>query len=170
MAAVHPHPAYVPSTTTTEMGSTDDTQDLAYDADARESLNAWKRATRKITTGLLGSQALRASDQLQTLYGDAAHGQRMLREYENRHAWQKGTILWDDNKAVEKWWQRVLHPYHPARAWWDFAQILALLYVAFLVPFRVGFEHHPEENPFSTAWWLELVVDIYCELPVHTAL
>ena len=42
---------------------------------------------------------------------------------------------------------------------WDIAQIIMLLYVALIVPFRIGFEMRA--NPENVMFWLEVVVDIY---------
>jgi hypothetical protein len=47
----------------------------------------------------------------------------------------------------------------PFRRRWDMVQVVALLYVAVLVPIRTGFSQ--ELEPLSSAWWVELCVDVY---------
>ena len=42
---------------------------------------------------------------------------------------------------------------------WDLLQVAALFYVVILVPLRIGFSIYVV--PYSDAWWLELVVDLY---------
>eukprot|EP01043_Picozoa_sp_COSAG02_P022046 COSAG02_NODE_1134_length_14376_cov_382.343700_2_plen_705_part_00 len=42
---------------------------------------------------------------------------------------------------------------------WDMVQVLALFYVAVVVPLRTGFGI--ELDPGSAGWWMELVVDVY---------
>ena len=46
-----------------------------------------------------------------------------------------------------------------ARQHWDKIQVIALMYVAVLVPIRTGFEI--ELQPFEYDWWLDLLVDLY---------
>lgn len=47
----------------------------------------------------------------------------------------------------------------PFRRRWDMIQVVALLYVALLVPMRTGFAI--ELEPLTPEWWLELAVDVY---------
>ena len=42
---------------------------------------------------------------------------------------------------------------------WDLAQVVVLLYVATVVPLRIGFD--AEASFLSAGWWVELFVDIY---------
>lgn len=42
---------------------------------------------------------------------------------------------------------------------WDLLQVVVLLYVAAVVPLRIGFE--TSSTPFSTLWWVEVFVDLY---------
>eukprot|EP01043_Picozoa_sp_COSAG02_P059746 COSAG02_NODE_7670_length_2901_cov_60.433262_3_plen_198_part_00 len=42
---------------------------------------------------------------------------------------------------------------------WDLSQVVVLLYVAAVVPLRIGFDTTSE--PFSTFWWIEVFIDIY---------
>ena len=53
----------------------------------------------------------------------------------------------------------MIEPEGNLRVRWDTFQVLALFYVALLVPLRVGFAL--ELVQFSFQWWLELLVDIY---------
>ena len=53
----------------------------------------------------------------------------------------------------------VLRPDHVYRKRWDAVQVVALLYVAILVPARTGFAIDLELG--SWTWWLELCVDLY---------
>ena len=42
---------------------------------------------------------------------------------------------------------------------WDLLQVVVLLYVAAIVPLRIGFD--TRSSPFSTIWWVEVFVDLY---------
>ncbi len=64
-----------------------------------------------------------------------------------------------DGLAEAKQQAWVLHPDHVYRKRWDMVQVVALLYVAILVPARTGFAIDLE--PGSWTWWLELCVDVY---------
>ena len=161
-AAVHPLPN-VPTEADSTTAQWENRRQRHSEEEKQLQPVTWKTATNRILAYSTSVGKIRGSE-TEILYGKSKdYGEQLLREYENRSSWQKGTIMWDSNKLTEKWWQRVLHPYHPARSAWDLCQVLALLYVAFIVPFRVGFNHHPEEIPFELAWWIELVVDAYCE-------
>jgi hypothetical protein len=53
----------------------------------------------------------------------------------------------------------MIEPEGNLRVRWDTFQVLALFYVALLVPLRVGFAL--ELVLFSFEWWVELLVDVY---------
>ena len=42
---------------------------------------------------------------------------------------------------------------------WDLSQVVVLLYVAAVVPLRIGFDM--SSDPFSTFWWIEVFIDSY---------
>lgn len=47
------------------------------------------------------------------------------------------------------------------RQGWDMCQVLLLLYVAIVVPLRIGFDDDMPIVPLSTIWWVELLIDVY---------
>ena len=51
-----------------------------------------------------------------------------------------------------------LHPEHKVRTIWDALQVGALMYVAVVIPYRVGFADEADLGSFS--WCLELVIDV----------
>ena len=56
-----------------------------------------------------------------------------------------------------KWY--VILPENNFKMGWDLAQVVVLLYVATVVPLRIGFD--AEASFLSAGWWVELFVDIY---------
>ena len=44
--------------------------------------------------------------------------------------------------------------------WWDISQVIMLMYVATMVPLRLGFAI-PQPAPGGRNWWIELVSDVY---------
>ena len=61
-----------------------------------------------------------------------------------------------------KWY--VILPENNFKMGWDLAQVVVLLYVATVVPLRIGFD--AEASFLSAGWWVELFVDIYFLLDV----
>lgn len=55
--------------------------------------------------------------------------------------------------------RRIILPNSRTRTIWDSLQILFVVYVALVLPFRLGFSVVPEVG--SVGWWLELIVDLY---------
>ena len=53
----------------------------------------------------------------------------------------------------------VIMPDGRFRKWWDSTQVVALFYVAVMVPIRIGFAR--EMDPLSAEWFVELVTDVY---------
>ena len=123
----------------------------------------WKKMVRATSA----TKTMRTTEAMEAVYGAAgASTEEALVRLRNRSRWESTTTRWDKTAEGEDDRSRILHPEHPFRAGWDACQIAALFYVAFLVPFRVGFESHPEEVPFSVAWFVEVVVDIYFTLDI----
>lgn len=56
-----------------------------------------------------------------------------------------------------KWY--IVMPDSNLKMAWDLAQVVVLLYVAAIVPLRIGFD--TSSSPFSTLWWIEVVIDTY---------
>jgi hypothetical protein len=56
-----------------------------------------------------------------------------------------------------KWY--IVMPDSTFKMCWDLSQVVVLLYVAAVVPLRIGFDTTSE--PFSTFWWVEVAIDIY---------
>ncbi len=77
-------------------------------------------------------------------------------------AWQEHDVAEDSRRGCP-----VLHPDHVYRKRWDMAQVIALLYVAILVPARTGFSIDLELGTWE--WILELCVDVYfiCDIFVN---
>ena len=59
--------------------------------------------------------------------------------------------------AKNKWY--VLMPDSNFKMVWDLSQVVVLLYVASIVPLRIGF--NTDADAYSTMWWIEVVVDFY---------
>ena len=53
----------------------------------------------------------------------------------------------------------IIMPDGEFRKWWDSAQVVALFYVAIMVPIRIGFAR--EMTPLTAEWFVELLTDIY---------
>ena len=56
-------------------------------------------------------------------------------------------------------YSNIIDPEKWPRELFNFVQAVLLIYVAIIVPYRIGFDIDLE--PFSSAWWWELVIDLY---------
>ena len=99
--------------------------------------------------------------------GMSKRGRSFFREMNADFATEHRHIIYGDEKAkvtslraeLEEVYPCMIKPDRWPRELWNFAQVFLLIYVAILVPFRIGFDI--DVVLFTAEWWWELFVNLY---------
>lgn len=78
-------------------------------------------------------------------------------KHEVEEAQAEGAVMFDSSTARRN--HNTINPENRFRMTWNIVQSVILMYVAVVVPFRIGFDIVLE--PFTGAWWFEAVVDTF---------
>ena len=109
----------------------------------------WSKARMFVRTGLKMRENL---DDLRSILGQQ-QANRTIK------AGSDG-LFTTDASGAERPTRCIVHPNGSVVSWWDISQVILLLYVAVMVPLRLGFALKPNE-PGSMNWWIELLSDLY---------
>lgn len=94
------------------------------------------------------------NEQFLQTYGVQVNG---YDKHDVEDAQAKGTEMFDSSTARRN--HNTINPENRFRMTWNIVQSLILMYVAVVVPFRIGFD--VTLTPFTSAWWFEAAVDMF---------
>jgi hypothetical protein len=124
------------------------------------AMKRWRKLDTSIQLGsALATVAKNAGDERKHL--KKLHRQGSMRALLNK---SKPKLFGDENNGPPTCRDGVLHPRSAARRRWDFVLFAMLLYCAFIIPYRVGFDVMAVDGWlwFETTIDVTFVIDIFC--------
>ena len=94
---------------------------------------------------------------LTKVYKDESSGDTESEEARYKEQWDIADVFMKLNN--------IIHPQGALRKKWDFLQIALLIYLALLVPFRIGFDQ--DTNPWEFFFILDMFVDVYFIVDIY---